>query len=69
MTADHWRQCCRKLAGWVHKSVQEAKQRSLVIVGTDCNCGFGLRRTGHGIAMTTVDHLHIGQYGSHFENE
>ncbi|CAK0822016.1 unnamed protein product [Prorocentrum cordatum] len=69
MTADHWRQCCRKLAGWMHKSVQEAKQRSLVIVGADCNCGFGLRRTGHGIATTTVGHQHIGQYGNHFENE
>eukprot|EP00959_Pyramimonas_sp_CCMP1952_P074765 1562252-Pyramimonas_sp.AAC.1 len=60
MGLEHWRQTCRRLTSWLHKSVHEAKKRSLVITGQDSNCGFGLRRTGHAIATPTGDQQHLG---------
>jgi hypothetical protein len=48
-----WKKTVDMLASWVHNVVQHAKQRSLVILGTDLNDTFGYQMV-EGVATTAV---------------
>eukprot|EP00959_Pyramimonas_sp_CCMP1952_P100084 2092843-Pyramimonas_sp.AAC.1 len=65
---DHWNTTCAKLTAWLHRTIQRARARCMIVVGADTNSEFGRRSGPSGTPTTTRDDVHVGPFANSYEN-
>ena len=68
MQVDLWKATVAKLTARIHRIVQEAPRRALVVIGADTNSEFGRASTSAGALQYTNDGIHTGPFHMAVEN-